>query len=538
MAKFNPLAPATRPAHTTDDLPEHFSEQQKRAINFARFGGGNGTLRAVAGSGKTTTLIEMCSHLDGSVAFAAFNKGIAQEISLKLMQAGVDTRRVRAQTFHSFGFSAWRRVVPKVRVDGEKLQNIAKGLNVPRNLQAFARAAVSIAKQSCFGIDYDPTDDSAWLALVQHYDLEEKIYVDDNEVGNEGDYLAEGIMWAKRMLAQSIELNDKVIDFDDMLYAPLIHEAPFWLNDWVLIDEAQDTNNARLMIADKMLKPGGRLIAVGDPRQAIYGFTGANADSMNRIQERFACVDLPLTVSFRCARKIVEHAQQWAPEIEAAPNAPDGIVRSITEQEFRRLTPTPKDAILCRNTKPLIGMAFDYIRRRIPVHVEGRDIGQGLMRIVRKWRRPKTVGELREKIMEWSEREVAKFLDMGAEAKVQRLKDQVDSLFVIMDSLADDAPIKEIEKIIETLFRDTDEGGISRTVTLSTVHKAKGREWDRVYLYGRDKFMPSFYARQEWQLEQERNLIYVAVTRAKNELIEVELKRHEFDEHDDHLTEE
>jgi ATP-dependent exoDNAse (exonuclease V) beta subunit len=58
-------------------------------------------------------------------------------------------------------------------------------------------------------------------------------------------------------------------------------------------------------------------------------------------------------------------------------------------------------------------------------------------------------------------------------------------------------------------------------VTLSTIHKAKGREWPKVFLLGRNRYMPSKYATQDWQLDQEKNLIYVAVTRAQEELIEV-----------------
>jgi DNA helicase-2/ATP-dependent DNA helicase PcrA len=526
MARFNPLVPAVSSSEPRDGDP-YLSPQQARAVDFVIYEEGDAILEAVAGSGKTHTLLQMCQHLQGSVALCAFNKSIATELGFKLLKMGIDTKRVRAQTFHSFGFSAWRRVAPGVKVNGEKLIDLARAMSIPKNLQPFARAAVSLAKQACYGIDYDPRSEENWLTLVDHYDLEEKLYLNDDDLGNEGDLLPAGIEAAQRLLAQSIQLNEKVIDFDDMLFAPLLHDATFWLNDWVLIDEAQDTNNARLMMAERMLRADGRLIAVGDPRQAIYGFTGANADSMIRIEQRFNAIRLPLTVSFRCSRRVVAHANIWVPEIEAAPEAPEGSVSSMSMHEFRRIQPTPKDAVLCRVTKPLIEIAFDYIRRRIPVHVEGRDIGQGLLAIVRKWKKPKTVAELRGKIEEWKDREALKLLEKNQDAKLQSLEDKVDSLFCIMDSLNDDAPVKEIEHRIDELFRDTEPDGAKRTVTLSTVHKAKGREWDKVYLYGRNKFMPSKYAKQQWQIDQENNLIYVAVTRAKLHLVEVMVTKDE-----------
>jgi superfamily I DNA/RNA helicase len=76
------------------------------------------------------------------------------------------------------------------------------------------------------------------------------------------------------------------------------------------------------------------------------------------------------------------------------------------------------------------------------------------------------------------------------------------------------------------MFRERDrdrDGSESRipTLTLCTIHRSKGREWQRVYLIGRNRYMPSSYARLDWELEQERNLMYVAVTRSKGELVEV-----------------
>lgn len=94
------------------------------------------------------------------------------------------------------------------------------------------------------------------------------------------------------------------IDFDDMVYLPLVFKLRLFPQDWVLIDEAQDTNPTRRALAARMLKPGGRVIAVGDPRQAIYGFTGADNDALEQIAAQFSCKRMPLTVSYRCPQAV------------------------------------------------------------------------------------------------------------------------------------------------------------------------------------------------------------------------------------------
>jgi DNA helicase II / ATP-dependent DNA helicase PcrA len=71
---------------------------------------------------------------------------------------------------------------------------------------------------------------------------------------------------------------------------------------------------------------------------------------------------------------------------------------------------------------------------------------------------------------------------------------------------------------IEELFGDN----VTGVVVLSTIHKSKGREWTTVYWLNRAQTCPSRYATLPWMQEQERNLCYVAATRAMKELIEIE----------------
>lgn len=500
------------------------SVQQQAVYDWVNRGRGSAIVEAVAGAGKTTTLLNACSLMSGSVAFAAYNRKIADEIRTKLEGAGVG-KNVRANTFHGFGFGSWRKMAPAVKLDEKKVANIMVEQKVDEVLVGFVPKLVSLAKNHGVGF-LTPFDDlNAWWHLVRHYDLDQEL--PEGTLALDGEDVVEmGIAAAKNVLRASTQMDRDIIDFDDMLYAPLFHNARVWQNDWVLVDEAQDTNPTRRAYAKKMLRPGGRAIFVGDPHQAIYGFTGADSDSLDIIQREFTCTRLPLTVTYRCPKKVVEHARMWVNHITAHESAPEGSVELMMDVDLPKVYSTldKHTAILCRNTKPLVSLAFTLIRNRIPCHVEGKDIGRGLMALAKRWKVRK-VRDLLVKLDEYLARETEKFLAQGQEQKAASLADKVDTLKVIIDTLTEEATLTELKKVIDSLFGDTQEGQTPDNLTLSTVHKSKGREWKVVYLLGRNRYMPSPFARQEWQMVQEENLCYVAVTRAQERLVEVEVSR-------------
>lgn len=495
------------------------SPQQATIFDFVENGKGSGRVDAVAGAGKTTTLVHAIAKTTGYVAFTAYNKKIAQEISERVGQLGLDTRRVTCGTFHSFGYRAFKKAFPGSKLNDKKLRDLCIALQVPDTSHAFVTKLVSLAKQQGIGV-LCPFE-AGWQEIVDHHDLEDELASDGLGAVDLDDLVQEGIACAQLVLRASVEADPEQHDFDDMIYGPLVHNLKLWQNDWVFIDEAQDTNPARRALAKKMLKVGGRLLAVGDPRQAIYGFTGADSDAMDLIEREFGCVRLPLTVTYRCPKAVVRHAQQWVSHIEAHPSAPEGTVTRLTAEEFDSVVPAQTDAILCRNTKPIVALAYGFIRRGIACHVEGRDIGVGLLALTGKWR-VKTLEALRGRLRDYLSRETDRFMAKGQEVKAEALADRVETLFVIMDSLPIGSDVQSLRDQISKLFQDSTPGAPT-TLTLSTVHKAKGREWDRVWLYGRNAYMPSKWARQDWQLEQEDNLCYVAVTRAKQELVEVQV---------------
>lgn len=533
-------------------------------------------IEAVAGSGKTSTLVGLSEIIANvfpaqKAAFLAFNRGIASEL-----QRRISAPNVASMTLHAAGWASWKRGLGMdsnlCEVDGGKVHKILRELltwQESREYGESTRKLVSAAKglgivpRGTFAASGEyaglvEDTDETWEGLIEHYALDEE----DCD-----------IRIVRKVLARSIATAGDTCDFDDMLYMPVIAGVPFDRFDIVLVDEAQDLSGIQHEMIARMVEgptesagewgKRRRVIAVGDKNQAIYAFRGAHSDSMDRLAERFGMIRLPLSVSYRCPRAVVELARQWVPEIEASETAVDGYVGvegtdwplqcqlSLTGPyitctrlpEYKglgcRKLNIPRrdwcghcngaegiskwksaadfhagDAILCRNTRPLVSAAFALIRRRIRVVVLGRDIGKGLVQLVKKSKQAFVVDVL-EWIDQYEGKEAARLRNKGEFARIASLSDRCATVRVFASELPDDATTGELVVSIEGLFNEVEGVGC---VTLATVHKAKGLEWERVFVLDASELMPSPYARQSWERDQERNLMYVAATRARREL--------------------
>ena len=493
------------------------SPQQADFLTWVATDKGSCVLEAVAGAGKTTVLIEAVKLTGGNVAILAYNKKIADEISSKLKARGIDWKQAQAGTVHSFGFSAYRKYFPKVKVEGRKVDDILERVCVQENAWAARYSQgiaqlVSLAKQRALGVVGSISDAKQWHDIINHFDL----FSDDKDADAP---IEDIIPFAQSVLRASNEQTD-VIDFDDMVYLPVLLKVRFWKFSWIFVDEAQDTNPARRALVRALLAPGGRVVAVGDRAQAIYGFTGADADSLDLIASDFSATRLPLTTTYRCPKAIVEFAQKWVSHIQAHESAPEGSVSAIEYDDlFSRNDLNANSAILCRLNKPLVSLAFNLIRRGIACKVEGRDIGNGLIKLATKWKAAVTLHGLETRMQAWREAQVTRALAQKKESIAQSIADQVDTLQVVIDDCRErrQDSINAVVDRIRSLFEDN----VSGMLTLSSIHKSKGREWPTVYWLDRAGTCPSKYARQEWQQEQERNLCYVAATRAMTSLVEV-----------------
>jgi DNA helicase-2/ATP-dependent DNA helicase PcrA len=364
---------------------------------------------------------------------------------------------------------------------------------------------VGHAKNSGVGLLL-PDRPQTYMGFIEHYDIE----IDEDSNVDAGNL----IRYTQDVLKRSVQTRH-MIDFDDMLYLPLLNGWSIPKKDFVFVDEAQDTNAVQRSLVTRMVKPKGRTVWVGDPHQAIYGFRGASNEAMDIIKREFKTTQLPLTVSFRCPRAVVKHAQQYVSHITAHESAPEGAVTRIPDgTPLKRDLLTASTAIVCRTTAPLVTLAFHLIGKRIGCQILGRDIGTRLTELVKRMKAT-TLEELSASLEQYRIREIERARAKEDEAKEQSICDQIDSIEAIITSMEPTARVDSLLREIDAMFSNTQN---LAKVTLCTVHKSKGLEWHRVIII-RPDLMPLPWVRVAWQQQQEKNLAYVAATRAKEHLI-------------------
>jgi len=478
--------------------------EQARIFKFIQKRKENILIEAYAGAGKTTTIVEAVKLLpkDSSIMFLAFNKHIQEELKTRLPE------HVRCYTSHGLGMSAIKRKYgDKIKFDEFKadkwLQKKAKYWDLPKDFPSFEKRMMYLQdmKKMVNLCRLSLTIDKKYIPYIaDRYEVKLKVERD-----------------VPRLLKvlDSMTNDRKTFDFTDMVYLPAVDNS-LWLfpQDYVIIDECQDINRAQQRLIEKMLKRDkitkkytGRLIAIGDGFQSIYGFTGITDRTFLWFKEFKNTKILPLSYSFRCAKKIVEHANKIVPQIKALPNAPDGVVRNGSALDEAR----SGDFILCRTTMPLIKLFFEFLSEQKKAVIKGSDIGLQLIQYIGEH---KTVNSLtgywRKEICNFREEIIhSGVLNPQEHSGFVALEDKVNTLTF----LADISPtIPDLKNNIETIFTDKLTG-----IVLSTVHKAKGLEADRVFII-RPDLIP-YPNSKKWQIAQEKNLEYVAITRAKTELI-------------------
>lgn len=527
-------------------MPHAASTQQQAVLDWAVNDTGSLNLVARAGTGKTSTLLmlveQIGAHNLGSVFLGAYNRAIADELIARIAKQG-SGQFADANTMHSIGSRAWNAACTKrPKLDSSKTWKILDALCDAGDLSttdherfgSFVVQAVSLAKQSSVGMACPVEHDETWREIIDHHGLDRNITrkVGDGDDDDFEAVLDTAILLAIDVFKRSLAQCRKIIDFDDMLWAPLYFGAPLKQYDWVLIDEAQDTNAVRRLLAHAMLRPGtGRLVAVGDDKQAIYGFTGADSDAMQLIKRQHGSKELPLNVTYRCGKNIVRRAQAIVPDIEAWDQSPEGEVSTVNVDDWNLLGLSDADVVLCRNNAPLVKLAYQCIRARKPCRIEGRDIAANLEKMARRWKTNSLLvfdGRLRE----WAKKATARAAAKDNNARVAAIADELETLLVLIEATKDqhgrDATVDHLCALIRCMFGDTDRRGQGKppqVLTFSSIHKSKGKEWERVHIYGANLLQPSAYARKDWECVQEENLMYVAATRAERSLVYVDIEQ-------------
>lgn len=482
-------------------------------------------VNAYAGTGKTTTTMFglgtrvpkgmilsdeqkeiikiMRSYKWETAAAMAFNTSIADELKRRVPPGVV------AATSNSFGFTAWRAFA-KSKLEGSKsniiLREIAKSEGLKwEEIRVFEPEVVRL------------------MSLLKGHLLD----------GTEADILTMAEEFGIEMTPQILKFTDlsfqksvkehSIIDFDDQIYMPIKLNLPIQQYDLVLVDESQDLNYAKQELALRMAKKW--LVAIGDSNQAIYGFSGADSNSMANLNKKMAArskvTELKLTITRRCPKKVVAVANKYVPDLKAHEDAPEGEIRHSKEADFVKGLINEKSSrmVLCRVNAPLTSLAFKLIGRKRRCYIQGKDIGAGLVKLVDKAKG----SSFQEKVAAACEKLNEKILSFkGDITKADKIEALEDKIFCINILSSECSHIEEFKTLTEQLFKNKGEEGDH---ILSSVHKAKGLEHPHVCIYKPSKLPMILSGKKKQsskQIQQEYNLAYVAYTRSQNILEFVE----------------
>lgn len=453
-------------------------------------------------SGKTFTLCklaEMTPPIKSSI-FLAFNKSIAEELGQRL------PRTVKAQTLHSCALSSLCKAFSlNFSLSDSKNFNLAKekmefkGVH-PKRIPGIIMKVCRLYDLMRFNLV--PDDIEAIIALGERYGEDA-----DEELAKRAIEL--------RMLNKRIADNYFLkggggklpMDFTDMLYyaTQYVHKEDFKQYNVVMVDEIQDLSPLQYQLIKMLKTPRGRLVGVGDEKQAIYGFQGSNLDTLNAIKNAPNTVTLPLSITYRCARDIVDEACKVFPDgIVAAPGAVKGFVGDGTFKDAQE-----GDFILCRNNAPLVDAFITLLRQGKKCTILGKEFGDELVSLIDS---VEDVWGLEQVL----ENMISKLQKKGVKSPTKceaydKLNEKVNVLLSLYEYFGD---LETVRSRIYDIFVEN----ASRGITLSTIHKSKGLESDNIYFL-EPELLPSKYATTELALYAEKCLKFVAITRARKRLI-------------------
>jgi superfamily I DNA/RNA helicase len=526
----------------------------------------NLVIHAVAGAGKSTTVIQLLQFLPKTpkfhVVYLTFMTASRDDLVVKrdaeiayLKSLGRQVPDVDVRTIHSIGYGILRREwgwddkTNPPTIDDKKYSTLVRDWlkgHMEVYSASFARSVIELVNK-VQGRLTDEYNEEALLALIDEYaeaieidfrETEEVTIIQDGEevtvTREKADKqwpLAQACLQYALKRGKELARYDKIITKNDMVWlvsSRAFNLYPSFTFNLVIVDECQDTSECEQEIMLKCVsqKYGGQSICVGDPDQAIYHFKGALRNGMDRLQEKTNAQKFYLKDCYRCGKDIVAQAQEFNNIIQAFAKSPLGTVEWLKAQEIeRRIRPEavaergkPTVAVICRRRAPLIELYISLIKQGIRARLKGVDVGVQVITLLEKIEehvanyRLDHLPQLAEDYM-MDQLEILEKNAEENETKIDQLRDRTEMLLALFSWYEDEArgQVTRAKFIaaIERFFTEDEDA----VLLLTTIHGCKGLEFDEAYILEAE----DLYKRAQGSAEN-RFLAYVAVTRAKKYL--------------------
>lgn len=448
--------------------------------------GKNLVIEAGAGTGKTTTLKLLSAAMPGRGLYVAYNRAIADD-ARRSFPRGVDCSTAHSLAYRAGGYQY------KERLNGSRIpaRETAKilGINEPLGLAEKILAPAQVARLAMEAVtrfcrSADPEPDEKHVPRKPGLDSPEDMAA-----------LRQALVPLARKAWADLVSPGGRLRFDHDCYLKMWQLAgPTLAFDYILLDEAQDANPVILDVVTR--QEDAQLIAVGDRSQAIYGWRGA-VDAMDRFP---GARHLMLSESFRFGPAIAAEANKWL----AVLHAPMRLTGAGSSTSAVKALSLP-DAVLCRTNASAIDQAMQFIKagNKTAVVGGGKEI--------------RSLAEAAITLKAGKGTSHPQLFAFGSWGEVQDYADNDpggSDLKVLVD-LIDRNGAEAIIKVVDSLVPES-----RATVTVSTAHKAKGREWNDVLIApgGFREPKPDEDGSQGVIGREDAMLAYVAVTRAKTTL--------------------
>jgi DNA helicase-2/ATP-dependent DNA helicase PcrA len=312
---------------------------------------------------------------------------------------------------------------------------------------------------------------------------------------------------------------------------------------WFSVDEYQDTNRLQEDLLRLWLGDRRDLCVVGDPDQTIYSFTGASSEYLATFADRYpGATTVRLGQNYRSTPQVIALANRLIPGRELRSDAPDGPIPELLphadgDDEQAAVVariqalmaagvPVTEIAILVRTNAQLVGFEAALTAAEIPFTVRGiRFFARPDVRAAIRALRTDADGRLSRIVAaRWRSElgfDAADPPRSGAEARDRHAA--LATLLAIARGLEAEQPDATVADFVAELARrdavEADAAGDG--VTLSTIHRAKGLEWDAVFLPQLEEgTLPIRQSASDADaLAEERRLLYVGITRARRHLV-------------------